>query len=44
MTLRVKLALGIALALFAASHMAAAYKMEASAASQPTDSLALNRD
>jgi hypothetical protein len=44
MTLRVKLALGIVLVLFAACHVAAAYKMEASAASQPTESLALNRD
>ena len=44
MTLRVKLALGIALAFFAACHMAAAYKMEASAGAEPTDTLALNRD
>jgi hypothetical protein len=44
MTLRVKLILGVALALFAACHVAAAYKMEASAGNQPTGILSLNRD
>ena len=44
MTLRVKLILGVMLALFAACHVAAAYKMEASAGKQPTDIVTLNRD
>jgi hypothetical protein len=44
MTTRVKLFLGVALALFAACHVAAAYKMESSGGQQPMDLLMLNRD
>jgi hypothetical protein len=44
MTLRLKLVLGLALAAFAACHVAAAYKIDASAGRQPPDTLALQGD
>lgn len=43
MTLRLKLMLGIALAAFAACHMAAAYKMDASVR-QPPETISLQWD
>jgi len=44
MTLRVKLVLGVTLALFAACHVAAAYKIEANASRQLVDALTLSGD
>jgi hypothetical protein len=44
MTLRLKLALGLALAAFAVCHVAAAYKIDAGAGRQSSDILALQGD
>jgi hypothetical protein len=44
MTLRLKLALGLALAAFAACHVAAAYKIDASVGRQLTDAMTLQGD
>ena len=44
MSRRVKLLIAVALAAFAASHLAAAYRLEAGAAKQTTDVISLQRD
>jgi len=45
MTLRMKVLIGVALAAFAAVHMAAAYKVEAASAMATTsDTISLQRD
>ena len=44
MTLRLKLVLGLALAAFAACHVAAAYKIDAGAGRQLTDAMTLQGD
>jgi hypothetical protein len=44
MTLRSKLLIGAALAAFAVCHVAAAYKVEAASARQPSDVISLQRD
>jgi hypothetical protein len=44
MTLRLKLLIAIALAVFAAIHLAAAYKVEAASAAQRPDIISLQRD
>jgi hypothetical protein len=44
MTLRLKLVLGLALAAFAACHVAAAYKLDVAAGRQLTDAMTLRGD
>jgi hypothetical protein len=44
MTLRMKVLIGVALAAFAAVHVAAAYKVEAASAGQTSDTISLQRD
>ena len=44
MTLRLKLLLGLALAAFAACHVAAAYKIEAAAGGHAPEPISLQRD
>jgi hypothetical protein len=44
MTLRMKVLIGVALAAFAAVHVAAAVKVEAASAHQPSDAISLQRD
>ena len=44
MTLRAKVLIGIALAAFAACHVAAAYKVEAASARQTSEIISLQRD
>lgn len=44
MTLRVKVLIGVALAGFAAAHVAAAYKVEAASARPASDTISLQRD
>ena len=44
MTLRMKVLIGVALAAFAAVHLAAAYKVEAASARPASDAISLQRD
>ena len=44
MTLRMKVLIGVALAAFAAVHVAAAYKVEAASARPTSDTISLQRD
>ena len=44
MTLRIKVLIGVALALFAASHVAAAYKLDAGSVRPAVDPISLHRD
>jgi hypothetical protein len=44
MTLRMKVLIGVALAAFAAVHVAAAYKVEAASARLTSDTISLQRD
>jgi len=43
-TLRVKVLIGVALAAFAACHVAAAYKLDAGIVHQTVDPISLHRD
>jgi hypothetical protein len=43
-TLRLKVLIGVALAVFAACHVAAAYRLESNAATQEPDIISLLRD
>jgi hypothetical protein len=43
-TLRLKMLIGVALAAFAACHVAAAYRLESNAARQEPDVISLQRD